>query len=161
MLHQGEASILVTSYAALAITNDHALTLTWRVIDTRNGRNVVSGTSPVGTLRAGAVGRFASVIVAPNLLGTYRFAYELSENNVAVSDAWPKHDPLFARIVEVQGARTYPDDQGGRLVTPTGIQPTPAPSPRFQFPRITIPKPSLPIELPLLRGKTPSPPPAH
>ena len=132
------------------LLGDHPLAVTWRVVDTRNGRTVQQGISPVGTLRPGAAGTFLSMFVAPNILGTYRLSYELSEGTVAVSET-------TTETVEIAGPRTYGGDEGRPI--PTGaVLPTPSPSPRFEFPRVTIPKPSLPIELPFPRGKpTPSP----
>ena len=108
------------------------------------------GLSPVGTLRPGTAGTFLSMFVAPNILGTYRLSYELSEGTVAVSET-------STETVEIAGPRTYGGDEVRPI--PTGaVLPTPSPSPRFEFPRVTIPKPSLPIELPFPRGKpTPSP----
>ena len=52
-LHRGEASLLVTKYAALGTAGivDHDLVFTWRALDTRNGRVVEQGASPVGTLK--------------------------------------------------------------------------------------------------------------
>ena len=89
--------------------------------------------------------------VAPNVLGTYRLAYELTDGTVALSEP-------VTTSVEIERPRTYPDDEGGRPVPTSQSRATPSPSPRFEFPTITIPKPSLPIPLPL-RGK-PSPSPA-
>ena len=150
VLHRAEPSLLLTSYSALNVSGDHPLAVTWRVVDTRNGRTVQQGISPVGTLRPGAAGTFLSMFVAPNILGTYRLSYELSEGTVAVSET-------TTETVEIAGPRTYGGDEGRPI--PTGaVLPTPSPSPRFEFPRVTIPKPSLPIELPFPRGKpTPSP----
>jgi len=152
VLHRSEPSLLVTSYAALDGTADHRLSVSWRAIDTRTNRSVQQGASPVGTLTAGATGTFFSSFIAPNLLGPYRLSYELTENNVAVSET-------LSKLVDIEGARTYPDDEGGRPIPTTAMQPVPTSAPRFQFPHITIPKPSLPIQLPLPRGKTPAPPP--
>ena len=151
-LHRGEASFVVIDYAALAFSGDHAVALTWRAIDPRNGRTVESGSSPVGVLRPGANGVYYVPLIAPSVLGTYRLAYELSEGTVAVSET-------AVRSVDVEGPRTYPDDEGGRPIPGGAVLPTSTRPPRFEFPHITIPKPSLPIELPLPHGKSPSPSP--
>jgi beta-lactamase class A len=151
VLHRNEASLLITGYSALQVTSDHALAVGWRVVDTRTNRTVAQGSSPVGTLKPGASGTFISSFLAPNVLGTYRLAYELTEGNVAVSET-------VNAAVEIVGPRTYGGDEG-RPIPSGAVLPTPSPTPRFQFPQITIPKPSLPITLPLPHGKSPSPSP--
>jgi len=156
-MHRSEASLLVTKYAALGTAGieDHALTLTWRALDTRNGRVVDQGSSPVGTLKFGADGFFYSAIVAPKVLGTYKLQYELREGDIAVSET-------ATTTVTVSGPRTYPDDTYGRtpgpITVPPRASPTRAPfgspSPSF-IPRVTLPP--LPTAVP--RGKTPTPSP--
>ena len=150
-LHRSEASLLVVNYAAIAGATDRPLSIGWRVIDPRTNRTVEQGSSPVGALKAGATGTFFVSFLAPNVLGIYRLTYELSDGSAVLSEP-------VSTTVEIQGPRTYPDDEGGRPI-PTSQSTTPTPSPRFEFPTITIPKPSLPITLPL-RGKSPSPSPA-
>ena len=152
-LHRGEASLLVTKYAALGTAGivDHDLVLTWRALDTRNGRVVEQGASPVGTLKPGSDGIFYSPLLAPKVLGTYKLSYELREGDVAVSET-------VTTTVTVAGPRTYPDDTFGR--TPGPIAPRPSPT-RGPFatpsgsvvPRLTLPP--LPTSVP--RGKTPAP----
>ena len=151
-MHRGEASLLVTKYTALATTGakDHDLVLTWRALDTRNGRTVESGSAAIGTLRPSSDGFFYSVLVAPKVIGTYRLSYELREGDVAVIDT-------LTTTITVSGPRTYPDDNGGR--TPGPITPVPSPtrapfaSPTGPVPGITLPP--LPTSVP--RGKTPTP----
>ena len=150
-LHRSEASLLVVNYAAIAGATDRPLSIGWRVIDPRTNHTVEQGSSPVGALKAGANGTFFVSFLAPNVLGIYRLTYELSDGSAVLSEP-------VSTTVEIQGPRTYPDDEGGRPI-PTSQSTTPTPSPRFEFPTITIPKPSLPITLPL-RGKSPSPSPA-
>lgn len=145
-LHRGEASLLVVKYGALQGTTDRPLSLAWRVIDTRNGRTVQQGSSPVGTFKTGASGVFFVPFVAPNVLGTYRLTYELQDAGVTVSEP-------VTTTVEIAGPRTYPDE--GIPIPSSQIQPIPTPTPRFQFPTITIPKPS--FSIPFLHGKTPAP----
>jgi beta-lactamase class A len=151
LLHRDEPSLLITGYSALQFSGDHNLAISWRVIDTRNGRTVVQGSSPVGTLRPGASGTFLSSFLAPSVLGTYRLVYELTEDGVAVSETVNK-------TVDIEGPRTYGGDEG-RPIPSGAVLPTPSPSPRFHFPQVTIPKPSLPIQLPFPHGKSPSPSP--
>jgi beta-lactamase class A len=153
-LHRGEASLLVTKYAALGtLGGSHDLVLAWRALDTRNGRLVEQGSAPVGLLRPGASGVFYSALVAPKVLGTYRLSYELRENDMAVSDT-------ATSTVTVYGPRTYPDNDFGRM---PGVSPAmPSTSPRIAFPTPTssvIPRIDLP-SLPTPRGKaTPNPTP--
>ena len=151
-LHRSEASLLVVNYAAIAGATDRPLSIGWRVIDPRTNRTVEQGSSPVGALKAGANGTFFVSFLAPNVLGIYRLTYELSDGSAVLSEP-------VSTTVEIQGPRTYPDDEGGRPIPTSQSRTTPTPSPRFEFPTITIPKPSLPITLPL-RGKSPSPSPA-
>jgi len=157
LMHRAEASLLITKYAALGTAGivDHDLVLTWRALDTRNGRVVDQGSSPVGTMKPGSDGFFYSALVAPKVLGTYKLQYELREGDVAVSET-------ANATVTVGGPRTYPDDNGGRtpgpITVPPHASPTRAPfgppSPSI-IPRVTLPP--LPTSVP--RGKTPTPTP--
>ena len=152
VLHRGEASLLVTKYTALATsgTTAHPLTLSWRLIDIKTNRSVAQGAVPAGTLEPGASGTFFVPFVAPAVLGTYRLAYDLREQNVAVNET-------TSASVTVVGPRTFPDDEGGR--TPPVITPqiTPSPTPRMRFPSPSVggvvPNPQLPV-LPAPRGRT-------
>ncbi len=97
---------------------------------------------------------FFAPFVAPAVLGAYRLAYDVRERNVAASET-------FTANVTIVGARTFPDDEGGR--TPPVITPiaTPSPTPRLRFPSPTsgvIPNPQLPA-LPTPRGRTSTPAP--
>src|SRR5262249_50678291 len=145
-LHRNEPSLLITQYTALQITSDHTLAISWRVIDPRTNRTVAQGSSPVGVLKPGSTGTFFSSFLAPNVLGSYRLAYELTDGGVAVSES-------VTANVDIAGPRTYGGDEG-RPIPSGAVLPTPSPTPRFQFPQITIPKPSLPITLPLPHGKS-------
>jgi beta-lactamase class A len=156
ILHRGEASLLVTKYTALPTAGaaPHALVLSWRLVDTKTSRSVATGTIPLGTLQSGATGTFFTPFVAPAVLGSYRLAYDVREKNIAASET-------FTTNVTIVGARTFPDDEGGR--TPPVIAPiaTPSPTPRMRFPSPTsgvIPNPQLPT-LPVPRGRTSTPAP--
>ncbi len=146
MLHSGEASLLVTRYTALptAGTTSHPLTLSWRLIDTKTSRSVAQGTIPLGTLEAGAAGTFFAPFVAPAVLGTYRLVYDVRERNVAANET-------LTTNVTIVGARTFPDDEGGRTPPTLSITPrvvTPSPTPRLRFPSPTpgiVPSPLLPL----------------
>jgi beta-lactamase class A len=148
-LHRGEASLVVVNYGALAGATDRPLSIGWRVVDPRNNRTVKQGSSPVGLFKLGATGTFYDAFVAPNTLGTYKLIYELRDDTVSVSE------PVTA-TVEILGPRTYPDEGLPAPSSELGV--TPTASPRFQFPTITIPKPS--IDIPFLHGRSPSPSPA-
>ncbi len=150
LLHRAEASLLITQYSALPPAGSiiHSLTLTWRLIDPRGGRQVASGTSLVGTLQPGASGTFFSPFVAPNQLGTYKLSYELRDRGVAAS-------ATVTTTVTIGDPRTYPDDQGGRI---PGARALPTPTPRFRFPIPSFQLPTLPSIPP--KGKaTPTPTP--
>jgi beta-lactamase class A len=156
VLHRGEASLLVTTYAALpaAGTTAHALTLAWRLIDTKTNRSVVQGTLAVGSLQPSATGTFFAPFVAPAVTGTYKLSYELRERGLAVSET-------TITAVTIVGPRTFPDDEGGRTPPAITITPhvaTPSPTSRVRFPTPTnglVPSPQLPV---LPRGRpTPTP----
>ena len=145
-LHRGEASLLVINYGALAGATDRPLSIGWRIVDPRNSRTVQQGSSPVGTFTAGVTGTFFAAFVAPNAAGTYKLTYELRDGTVSVSEP-------VTTTVEIAGPRTYPDEG---LPAPSSLfGATPSPSPRFEFPTITIPKPS--IDIPFLHGSSPQP----
>src|SRR2546426_3015105 len=149
-LHNEEASLLVTQWSALSAagTTPHKVALAWRAIDPRTNRSVTSGVTALGTFQPGASGTFFVPFIAPDLLGTYRLSYEVREADVAVSET-------AATTVTIYGARTYGGDD--ERPVPEGLAPPPAPTatPRFQFPQIRLPKPSLPGSAP--RGKSPAP----
>ena len=154
VMHQAEASLVVTHYTALptAATVSRPLVLTWRLVDPRSGRAVTQGTLPIGTLEPGAAGDFFAPFVAPNLLGRYRLSYELRERNIAVSETVTSN-------VTIIGPRTYPDDEGGRTPGPPVLR-SPSPSPRFRFPAPSgslVPHPQLPTLPPLRPTPTAKP----
>jgi len=156
ILHRGEASLLMTKYTALptAGASPHALVLSWRLTDTKTSRSVASGTIPLGTMQSGATGTFFAPFVAPAVLGAYRLVYDVRERNVAASET-------FTANVTIVGARTFPDDEGGR--TPPVITPrlAPSPTPRSRFPTPTsgvVPNAQLPA-LPVPPGRTTTPAP--
>jgi beta-lactamase class A len=156
ILHRGEASLLLTKYAALptAGTTPHTLVLSWRLVDRKTSRSVASGTTPLGVLQSGATGTFFAPFIAPAVLGAYRLTYDVRERNVAVSET-------FTTNVTIVGARTFPDDEGGRTPPVIAPQVTPSPTPRMRFPSPTtgvVPNPQLPT-LPVPRGRTSTPTP--
>jgi hypothetical protein len=147
-LHRGEASLVVLNYGGFAGETDRPLLIGWRLIDPRTNRTVQQGSSPAGFFKTGVTGTFFVPFVAPSSLGTYRLSYELRDGTVSVSQ------PTNA-TVEIAGPRTYPDEG---IPAPSGeLGVVPAETPRFEFPTITIPKPS--IEIPFLHGRSPRPSP--
>jgi hypothetical protein len=148
-LHRGETSLFVVNYGALAGATDRPLSIGWRLLDPRNNRTVQQGSSPVGVFKVGASGTFFEAFVAPNAVGTYKVIYDLRDGNVSVSEP-------ATTTVEIMGPRTYPDEGLPAPSSEFGV--TPTSTPRFQFPTITIPKPS--IDIPFLHGSSPSPSPA-
>jgi beta-lactamase class A len=149
-LHRGEASLIVVKSGPLAGTSDRELSIGWRLVDPRNNRTLQQGSGPVGTFKAGVSGTFFAPFMAPTAMGTYRLTYELRDGTVPVSESVPT-------TVEIVGPRTYPDDRPPVPASQPGA--TPSPSPRYEFPTITIPKPS--IDIPFLRGGSPRPSPAR
>jgi len=147
-LHRGEASLLVVNYGALAGATDRPLAIGWRIIDTRNNRTVEQGSSPAGVFKVGATGTLFASFLAPNAVGTYKLTYELRDGTVSVSEP-------VTTTVEIMGPRTYPDE--GLPAPSEDLGALPTASPRFQFPTITIPKPS--FDIPFLHGRSPRPSP--
>ncbi|HKC92315.1 MAG TPA: hypothetical protein VKE23_13410, partial [Candidatus Limnocylindria bacterium] len=148
-LHRAEASLLVVNYGALSGGADRPLSVGWRIVDPHTNRTVQQGASPVGTFKTGVTGTFFVPFIAPNAIGTYKLTYELRDGTLSVSE------PTTA-TVEIAGPRTYPDE--GLPAPSEGVGGVPSPTTRTEFPTITIPKPS--IDIPFLRGRSPSPPPA-
>jgi hypothetical protein len=148
-LHRGEASLVVVNYSGFSAETDRPLLIGWRLVDPRTNRTVQQGSSPVGTFKTGVSGTYFAPFVAPSVLGTYRLTYELRDGAVSVSE------PANA-TVEIAGPRTYPDE--GLPAPSSELGMVPSPTPRFEFPTITIPKPS--IDIPFLRGRSPRPSPA-
>jgi beta-lactamase class A len=149
-LHRGEASLLVVNYGALAGATDRSLSIGWRIVDPRNNRTVQQGSSAIGVFKAGATGTFFDAFVAPTVLGTYKLTYDLRDGNVSVSEP-------VTTTVEIMGPRTYPDD-GTPAPSSSELGLLPTATPRFQFPTITIPKPS--FDIPFVHGSSPRPSPA-
>jgi len=147
-LHRAEASLLVVSYGALAGETARQLSIGWRIVDPRTNRTVQQGASPVGTFKTGVSGTFFVPFIAPNVLGTYKLTYELRDGTGAVSEP-------ITTTVEIAGPRTYPDEGLPAPSSELGAMPTA--TPRFQFPTITIPKPS--FDIPFLHGRSPQPSP--
>jgi hypothetical protein len=147
-LHRGEASLVVVNSGTFSGATDRPLLIGWRLVDPRNNRTVQQGSSSVGTFKTGATGTFYVPFVAPNALGTYRLVYDLRDGTVSVSE------PVSV-MVAIVGPRTYPDE--GLPAPSSEFGASPSPSPRVQFPTITIPKPS--IEIPFLQGRSPRPSP--
>jgi beta-lactamase class A len=147
-MHRGEPSLVVVSYGEFAVASDRPLLIGWRLVDPRTSRTVQQGSSPAGTFRTGVTGTLFVPFVAPNTLGTYKLTYELRDGTVSVSE-------LATTTVEISGPRTYPDEGLPAPSEEVGV--LPSPTPRFEFPTITIPKPS--IEIPFLHGRSPRPSP--
>jgi len=145
-LHRGEASLVVLNYGGFAGETDCPLLIGWRLIDPRTNRTVQQGSSPAGFFKTGVTGTFFVPFVAPSSLGTYRLSYELRDGTVSVSE------PTNV-TVEIARPRTYPDEGTPAPSGELGV--APAQTPRFEFPTITIPKPS--IEIPFLHGRSPKP----
>jgi len=145
-LHRGEASLAVVHYGEFSGETDRPLLIGWRLIDPRTNRTVQQGSSPAGLFKTGITGTFFVPFVAPTTLGTYRLSYELRDGTVSVSE------PVNT-TVEIAGPRTYPDEGLPAPSPELGV--APAQTPRFEFPTITIPKPS--IEIPFLHGRSPKP----
>jgi beta-lactamase class A len=148
-LHRGEASLLVVSAGALSGETNRQLSVGWRMFDTHTNRTVLQGSSPVGMFKAGLSATFFVPFVAPNAIGTYKLVYDLRDGNVSVSEP-------ATTTVDIGGPRTYPDE-GLPAPSSSELGAEPSPSPRFEFPTITIPKPS--IDIPFVRGKSPRPSP--
>ena len=143
-LHRGEASLVVVNHGEFTGDTERPLLIGWRLVDPRTSRTVQQGSSLVGTFKLDTTGTFFVPFIAPNLLGTYKLSYELRDGTVSVSEP-------ATTTVEIVGPRTYPDEGLPAPSLKVGV----VPSARFEFPTITIPKPS--IDIPFLHGKVPRP----
>jgi beta-lactamase class A len=141
-LHRGEASLVTVDYGEFSGETDRPLVIGWRLVDPRTNRTVQQGSSPAGTFKLDTTGTFFVPFVAPTTLGTYKLSYELRDGTVSVSEP-------ATSTVEIMGPRTYPDEGLPAPVLEVGV--VPAPTLRFEFPTITIPKPS--IDIPFLRSR--------
>ncbi len=141
-LHRGEASLVAVDYGEFTGETDRPLVIGWRLVDPRTNRTVQQGSSPVGTFKLGRTGTFFVPFVAPTTLGTYKLSYELRDGTVSVSEP-------TTSTVEIAGPRTYPDEGLPAPISEVGVMA--APTLRFEFPTITIPKPS--IDIPFLRSR--------
>jgi beta-lactamase class A len=141
-LHRGEASLVTVDYGEFSGETDRPLVIGWRLVDPRTNRTVLQGSSPAGTFKLDTTGTFFVPFVAPTTLGTYKLSYELRDGTVSVSEP-------ATSTVEIMGPRTYPDEGLPAPILQVGV--VPAPTLRFEFPTITIPKPS--IDIPFLRSR--------
>jgi len=122
-LHRREASMIWVEWDALAPvrTEDHFLSLGWRLLDPATGRVVASSVQPLGLMRAfDRTGTFYAPLIAPNVRGTYTLEYELRERGfiAGVTQEQP---------VEVLAPRTYGDEAGP---SPSQLRPRPSVAPR-------------------------------
>lgn len=103
VLHRREASLVEVDYTALepVRSEDHFLSLGWRLLDPQTDRIVAQGQQNLGTMRTfQRAGSFFAPLVAPNVRGTYTLEYELRERGFIAS-------VTAQRTVEVGPARTY------------------------------------------------------
>ena len=123
LLHRAEASLLILQYSSLpaAAGASHPYALAWSAIDPATARTVATGTTPLGTVNDGGSGTFFGPFVAPALRGSYRLQLEVREGPRAVSETQ-------TLMVELAGARTYPDDRDGAPRIAPGPTQTPRPS---------------------------------
>ncbi len=107
-LHRGEASMVEVDYTAADPVRavDHALVLSWRLIDDPTDRVVARGSVPLGTMKTyERVGSFFAPLIAPNVRGSYLLEYEIRERGSIASVT--QRQP-----VEVDPRRTYGDEAG-------------------------------------------------
>ena len=147
VLHQGEVSLVVVHYAALPAAGiaPHDVALTVRVSDPVTDTQVWEATLPLGTIRPGQTGTFFAPFVAPDVAGTYRIDHELSELGRPVG-------ATGSAVATIGAPRSYGgDDQ--RLATRPSTRTVRATAP----PGLRLPR----IDLPFLRGRSPSPSPTR
>lgn len=122
-LHRREASLIWVDWNAVAPvrSEDHVLSLGWRLIDPATGRIVAQGLQPLGTMkRFDRAGTFFAPLVAPNVRGTYTLEYELRERGFIAG-------VTHQQSVEILAPRTYGDEAGP---SPSQLRPRPTGSPR-------------------------------
>ena len=147
ILHRGEASpVVLTLHALAALTAKEPLDLSWRLLDTRNGRVVAQGQGPLGTADPQNPVRVFTYIVAPAVRGTYFLEYFATQRGRVAS-------ATARRTVEIVRARSFGDEQPARALPGAVPLPLPTiqPAPRFTLP----PLPAAPTRTPA--GKTPRP----
>lgn len=107
-LHRGEASMVEVDYTAIdpVRAQDHALTLSWRLIHDPTDRVVARGSLPLGVMKTyERAGSFFAPLVAPNVRGSYVLEYEIREHGSIAS-------VTRQQTVEVGPQRTYGDEAG-------------------------------------------------
>jgi beta-lactamase class A len=127
-LHRREASMVEVDWEAVAPvrSDDHVLSLGWRIKDPATDRIVAQGSQPLGTMKTyERSGAFFAPLVAPNVRGTYTLEYELRERGSIAG-------VTTQQAVEILPPRTYGDEAGPppSLLRPPQPRPSPSPSPR-------------------------------
>jgi beta-lactamase class A len=122
-LYRHEASMIWVDWNAVAPvrSEDHVLSLGWRLIDPTTSRIVATGIQALGTMKTyQRSGTFFAPLVAPNVRGTYTLEYELRERGFIAGETQQQ-------AVTVEAPRTYGDEAGP---PPSLIRPRATPSPR-------------------------------
>ena len=107
-LHRGEAQLLIVDYGRRPAAGSaiHSISLTWRARDPKTRRVVASGMAFLGNvLPHQSGGTFFAPLIAPKILGTYVFEYELREPGGLIASE------TQTDVVEILAERTYPDDR--------------------------------------------------
>jgi hypothetical protein len=102
-------------------SEDHVLSLGWRLIDPTTSRIVATGIQALGTMKTyQRSGTFFAPLLAPNVRGTYTLEYELRERGFIAGETQQQ-------AVTIDAPRTYGDEAGP---PPSLIRPRATPSPR-------------------------------
>ena len=122
-MHRREASLIWVEWDAIAPvrSEDHHLSLGWRLIDPATDRIVAQGVQALGSMKTfQRSGTFFAPLVAPNVRGLYTLEYELTERGFIAGET--QRQP-----VEILAPRTYGDEAGPG---PALQRPRPSGSPR-------------------------------
>ncbi len=138
---------MVVHYASLAVAGiaPRELALTYRISDPLTGTQVWEGTMPLGTFRPGQSGTFFAQLVAPVVAGTYRIDHELSELGRPVG-------ATGLAVTTIGAPRSFAGDDQRQATRPSTRTVRPTAPPGLRLPR---------IDLPFLRGRSPSPSPTR
>ena len=127
LLHRREASLMWVDWGAKdpVRSEDHILSLGWRLLDPATGRVVAQGVDPLGTMRTyQRSGTFFAPFVAPDVRGSYILEYELRERGFSAS-------VTQEQTVEILAPRTFGDQPARPVAAPQRTRPSsPPPGPR-------------------------------
>lgn len=113
-LHRGQAHLLSVDFGRRPAAGSaiHSISLVWRAIDPKTKRAAATGVAFLGNVHpTQGGGTFFAPFIAPNILGSYVFEYELRERGLIASETQTE-------VVEILARRTYPGDRESTPIEP-------------------------------------------